>query len=182
MSKKADLSLNLVAAEIDREVKSYELTATPDQLEDIRKRFDLVALNSMSASVAVNSKANDEGILLEGHVRADLVQRCIASLADVPEIVDAPFTLLLVDPETANRMDADESFLDTDQPEYDALEGDIVEVGEIVAQTVAISMNPYPRAEGAELTGLQNKDISFNEPELEKKNPFAALGKLKDQS
>lgn len=182
MSKNSDLSLSLVAAEIDRDAKSYELTATANQLADLSERFDLVALNSLVATVSISRKGHDEGILIEGQVKADLIQRCIASLADVPEVVDVPFSLLLVDPETADRMDADESYLDAEQPEYDALEGDTVEVGEVVAQTVAISMNPYPRAEGIELSTGNKQGVSFNEPELEKKNPFAVLGKLKDES
>lgn len=182
MSKKSDLSLSLAVSEIDRDAKSFTLTATESQLADLTERFGLVELNTLNASVSVSSKGAEEGILLKGEVKADLVQRCITTLVDVPETVDTPFELLLVDPETADRMDADESFLDAEQPEYDALEGDIVEVGEIVAQTVAISMNPYPRAEGAALTSGNKQGISVNEPELEKKNPFAALGKLKDES
>ncbi len=182
MSKVSDLSLSLAAAEIDRDAKSFEVKATPEQLAEIAERFDLVALKTMTATVSVSSKGPDEGILVSGHVYADLTQRCISSLADVPEVVDIPFSLLLVSPEAADRMDADENYMDIDQPEYDALEGDTVEIGEIVAQTVAISMNPYPRAEGAELAGANKTGISFNEPELEKKNPFAALGKLKDES
>lgn len=182
MSKVSDLSLSLAAAEIDREAKSFELAATAEQLAEVTERFDLVAIKTMTATVSISSKGPEEGILIEGKVRSELVQRCITSLADVPEVVDVPFSLLLVDPETADRMDADESYLDAEQPEYDALEGDTVDIGEIIAQTVAISMNPYPRAEGAELAGVTKAGISFNEPELEKKNPFAALGKLKDES
>lgn len=182
MSKTFDLTLSLVAAEIEREPRTYELEASPEQLTALKERFELVALNSLSAKVKIHSRGMDDGIFIEGQVQADLVQRCIASLRDVPEVVDAPFSLLLVDVETADRMDADESYLDADQPEYDALEGDTVEVGEVVAQTVAISMNPYPRAEGVDLSAGNKKDISFNEPELEKENPFAVLGKLKDES
>lgn len=182
MSKKTDLSLKLVAAEIEREPRSYELEATGEQLAVLTERFELIALNSLSAQVDIHSRGGDDGIFIKGHVKADLVQRCIASLAEVPEQVDTSFSLLLVDPETADRMDADENYLDADEPEYDALEGDTVEVGEVVAQTVAISMNPYPRAEGVELSAGNKKDISFNQPELEKENPFAALSKLKDES
>jgi len=182
MNKKYDLSLSLEANDIDRDVKTYELEATNAQRLDLAERFGLVAVNSLIAKIEIKSRGERDGILIEGHVRADLIQRCIASLEDVPEIVDTPFSLILVDPETADRMDADESYLDAGLPEYDALEGSTVEVGEVVAQTVSISMNPYPRSENAVLSAGNKKDISFNEPELEKKNPFAALGALKDKS
>lgn len=182
MSAPLDLTFNLIAAEIGCEPKQYELYATDAQLAALVDRFGLVAFNSLRADVTIHSRGNDQGIMLNGHVKADLVQSCIATLEDVPEIVDSPFSLLLVDPETADRMDADEGYLDEDQPEYDALEGDVVEVGEIIAQTVAISMNPYPRKEGVELTVGNKKDISINEPELEKENPFSVLGKIKDES
>ena len=90
--------------------------------------------------------------------------------------------MLLVDPEMADRMDLDESYLDPNSIEYDALEGDLVDVGEIVAQTLSISMDPYPKAKGASVKAPKNVNISVNEPELEKPNPFAVLSKLKDKS
>ncbi|MBV1900820.1 MAG: DUF177 domain-containing protein [Kordiimonadaceae bacterium] len=182
MSKLNDLSLTVVAAEVNREPTNYTLKATEAQRAGLVTRFGLVTLDELAATVKLYARNQGQGLMVEGAVKAVLTQRCSATLKDVPETVDAPFTLWLVDPETANRMDQDESFMEADGPEYDALEGDVVDLGEIVAQTVAISMNPYPRAEGAALNVEKNKDISVNEPELERKNPFAVLGALKDES
>ena len=181
MGKTHDLSLTLPAAEVSREVAKYTLKATDSQLKDLETRFSVVSIEAIEASVKVYTREGP-GIMVEGSVKAQLVQSCITTLKDVPETIDTPLTLLLVDSETANRMDEDESFMANEEPEYDALEGDTVDIGEIVAQTVAISLNPYPRAEGATLSSGKNKNISVNEPELEKKNPFAILQKLKDES
>lgn len=182
MSKLNDLSLTVVAAEVSREPTNYTLKATEAQKAELIARFGLVALEELDATVKLYARSQGQGLMVEGIIKSALTQRCSATLKDVPELVDTPFTLWLVDPETANRMDQDESFMDADGPEYDALEGDVVDLGEIVAQTVAISMNPYPRAEGAALNVGKNKDISVNEPELERKNPFAVLEALKDES
>ncbi|MCK0070399.1 YceD family protein [Kordiimonas laminariae] len=182
MTKTNNLTLSLKASEIDSNEKSYAIEATDDEKSILVERFNLVSLSAFSAEVTVKSKADMDAVLLEGHIDAELEQACTISLKPVAETVSENFSLLLVSPEMANSMDEDEAYLDVDAPDYDALEGDIVEVGELVAQTLAISMNQYPRAEGVELNVSASANVSVNEVELEKPNPFAALGKLKDQS
>jgi len=182
MSADYSLDLTLAAAEIEREPRRYTLSATEDELKVLAERFGLVVMKSLDAVVTVQAEGADNEIIVSGTIKSDLVQRCIASLKEVPETVDTDFTLLLVDPDTANRLDADESYLDPEAPEYDALEGDKVDIGEIVAQTIAVSMNPYPRADGASVEVGNKAYVTVDEPELEKKNPFAVLEKLKDES
>jgi uncharacterized metal-binding protein YceD (DUF177 family) len=182
MTMKTDFSLKLEIAELDSEAQLYSLVASEADREALVERFDLVSLTKLEADVSVRHKGGQQGILIKGQLRASLEQRCIISLASVPETLDVPFELLLVDAEMANRMDEEESYLDPNAPEYDALEGDSVDVGDVVAQTLSISMEPYPKAKGAVVDTPKNPHVSLNEPELEKPNPFAALSKLKDKS
>ena len=182
MTMQSDLSLALKASELDRDPVKYQLEASDEERAAIVERFGLVSLDYLKADVSIKAKDHGQGVFVSGQVQSKLGQRCIVSLEAVDEVIDEPFELLLVDPELANRMDEDESYLDPDAPEYDALEGDEVHVGEIVAQTLSILMNPYPRADGAEVEAPKSAHVSLNEPELEKPNPFAALSKLKDKS
>ena len=182
MTKKYDLTLSLKASEIDGNASSYAIEATETEKQTLVERFNIVSLSAFSASVSVRSKEDMDAILLEGHIDADLEQACTITLKPVAESISEDFSLLLVSPEMANNMDEDEAYLDVDAPDYDALEGDTVEIGELVAQTLAISMSQYPRAEGVELNVSAGANVSVNEAELEKPNPFAALSKLKDQS
>ena len=182
MPQTHELSLTLKASTLEKEPVKFSLKASADDKIRLVERFGLVSLQSLTAEVMVRNKGAGNGLLVSGQLKAALVQRCTITLADVPEELDVAFDLLLVDPEMANRMDEEESYLDPDAPDYDALEGDTVDVGEIVAQTLSVWMNPYPRAEGAKVIAPTNPNVSLNEPELEKPNPFAALSKLQDKS
>ncbi|MFC3051158.1 YceD family protein [Kordiimonas pumila] len=182
MTVQHDLDFVVQKNTIGRDPLSYKVTATSEQLKTLAERFDLVSVSFLDAAVTVKAVGDKDRILVTGTVKTALVQRCIVSLQDVPEQLDVPFTLLLVDPETADQMDADETYLDDDAPDYDSFDGDRVEVGEIVAQTVAVSMNPYPRADAAVPDLGKNPNISFGEPDVERKNPFDVLSKLKDES
>ena len=100
----------------------------------------------------------------------------MATLDPVPDHIDERFDLLLVDEETAETWDEQELYLDAEHRDYDALVGDHVPLGEIVAQTLSILMDDYPRAEGAQVTAQDG--VSVNEPERE--NPFEVLKTLKE--
>ena len=177
-----NLSLVLRASTLEKNPKKFSLVANAADKAGLIERFGLMSLDQLSADIEVCNKGADKGVLVEGRLKAKFAQRCVVSLAEVPETLDTAFDLLLVDPEMALRMDEEESYLDPDAPDYDALEGDDIDVGEIVAQTFSISMNPYPRADGSAISAPANPNITVNEAELEKPNPFAALSKLKDNS
>lgn len=177
-----NLSLILRASTLEKKPKKFSLVANEADKAALIERFDLVSLDQLSADLEVRNNGANKGVLIEGSLKAKFAQRCVASLAEIPETMDTAFDLLLVDPEMALRMDEEESYLDPDAPDYDALEGDDIDVGEIVAQTFSISMNPYPRAQGSALTAPSNPNVTINEAELEKPNPFAGLSKLKDKS
>lgn len=176
------LELSLKVEELGDKPIQYELEANAADLEGLAERFGLVSLSLLKATGEVADKGNSQGIMVIGSLEAELEQQCTVSLKPVAERVKEDFELLLVDPEMANRMDEDEAYLDEDAPDYDALEGDIIDVGEVIAQTLSISMNPYPRADDATIDVSKNTNVTVDEPELEKPNPFAELAKLKDKS
>lgn len=184
MSKTYTLAFTLPADEIEKEPRAYSVRATSDELKAVAERFGLLAAESLEADITVQAKGHDgnAGIFIAGEVRAKVIQKCIVSLDPVPETISTPLELLLVSPEVADKMDADENYLDADAPEYDALEGPDVAVGDIVAQTVAVSMNPYPRAENAVADTGNNAHVSIDAPEIERENPFSVLSGLKDKS
>lgn len=182
MGKIHTLAFTLVRDEIERDGRSYSIKATTEELDFVKERFNLLSISRLEAEVTVAATGHDNSILVTGKVEADLEQRCIVSLEAVPEKVVADLSVMLVSPEVADRMDDDEVYLDPDAPEYDAIEGDVVEVGDVVAQTVSISMNPYPKRDGAKPDTGGAKNVSVDAPELERKNPFSVLSGLKDKS
>ena len=182
MSKDISLGFMLPVQEVERSGRSYRLDASQSDLASLAERFNLIEFKSLTADIQVKDRGAEQGIFVTGTLDAAFTQRCIVSLEPVEEQLSTPFELMLVDEATADRMDAEEVYLDDNAPEYDALEGDMIPLGEIVAQTVSINMNPYPRAEDAEISVGNKKNISVNEEELKKPNPFAVLDKLRKES
>lgn len=182
MTKLFDFSFTLDVEDIQAEPRSYRLEAPESQLSDLADRFKLVALNSFNATANVNIDTKTKTIWIKGDISADLVQQCVVTLGDVPEKVAESFELMLVSPETAEQLDEDEVYLDPTAPDYDAFDGPTVPVGDMVAQTLAVLMDPYPKQADAEIEVPNGQGVSINEGLEEKPNPFAVLSKLRDKS
>ena len=63
-----------------------------------------------------------------------------------------------------------------DAPEVEKFEHGIIPAGRIIFETLAASLDPYPRREGVEFNW---QDPQATEPE--KASPFAVLSKLNDK-
>ncbi len=182
MSKTENLDFQLGLDEIEKDPKTFSISATDAERNKLVERFRIVQLDNLNATVTVNRQRHGEAIVINGNLKASLVQQCVVTLGDVPENIDEEFELLLVSPEQAAAFDDDEVYADPEAPDYDALEGEIVYLGEVVAQTLSVLMNPYPRVVGAEVKPIAGSNFSANEEVGKKPNPFAALAKLRDKS
>lgn len=182
MPEKFDLTLHVQADEVSGEGRNYEIEATKAETTALAERFGIVALHALKSSLFLYRNDEKDAFIVSGCIKASLVQQCIVTLTDVTEEIDEEFELMLVSPEVANQLDNDEAYLDPDAPDYDALEGPTIELGEVVAQTLSVMMNPYPKKENVELSFKDNTNVSVNQ-ELEKKpNPFDVLSKLNEES
>lgn len=182
MTKRLDFTFSLDATGVQAEPRIYKLSAPENQLVEFAERFKLVALHELTATVSVSNDTKNKIIWLRGDITADLVQQCVVSLGDVPEKISDTFELMLVSPERADELDQDEVYLDPQSPDYDAFEGDVLAVGDMVAQTLSVLMDPYPKKPGAEIKVPNGQGVSVNEELEEKPNPFAVLSKLRDKS
>ncbi|OYW09619.1 MAG: hypothetical protein B7Z53_02585, partial [Rhodospirillales bacterium 12-71-4] len=111
----------------------------------------------------------------------EVVQECVVTLEPVPQAVLAPLDLLLL-PEGTPATDDN-----PDSPDEIETEGGMVDLGEVVAEQLALAMDPYPRAPDAAIPpDLVDPSAGALEPEAdladtppERPNPFAALARLK---
>lgn len=182
MTKTENLEFQLGVDDVEKDPKTYLISATASQKSKLADRFKIVQLDSLEAAVTIAKQRHGEGIVINGNLKATLVQQCVVTLGDVPETLDEEFELLLLSPEQAAAFDEDEVYADPEAPDYDALEGDVVNLGEIVAQTLSVMMNPYPRVAGAEVKPVAGGNFTTNEEIGKKPNPFAALAELRDKS
>lgn len=179
MKKTVGLDISVDQADISTQPLRFSIVADQAERSATAARFDLLDVNALTADLAISYDSAAKALLIEGQLKADIVQRCVLSLDPVPDQIDESFDLLLVDEATAEAWDEEERYLEPDQRDYDVFEGESVPLGEIVAQTLSILMNDYPRADGASLEGLPD-GVEIDGPERE--NPFAALAELQKKS
>jgi uncharacterized metal-binding protein YceD (DUF177 family) len=146
----------------------FTVAALPQELAALARRFDLMALGTLTAEGRVVPGPLDGSILVEGRLSADATQTCVATLEPVPEHVEAEFRRLFVPRDDGDHGESDiEIDPQADMPE--PLAGPMLDVGEIVAEELALSLNPYPRAPGAEELPVAARDDAGG--------PFAVLAR-----
>ena len=163
------------ASEFSRPFRAHDVgTHTRQQMIEadaseriaLAERFGLLDLARLTAALELRREA--AGIRVTGQVHASGNQPCVASAEPVPFLITEPLSLLLVDhaPE-AGEIELADADLDSEP-----LIGDIIDMGEIAAQALALALDPYPRKQGARVPGLMTED----EARLAN-SPFAALKK-----
>lgn len=148
-----------------------ELAADDGELESIAKRLGLDQLERLEASAALERKG--EIVRATGRVQAALTQHCVVTGEPIATMVDAPFDLVFQpgDAESAPDSEIELAADDCDTVFYD---GAAIALGDAIADTLALSIDPYPRSAGAD-AALKEAGV-MSEAEA---GPFAALAALK---
>jgi hypothetical protein len=158
------------------------LTASDDECAALAGRFGLVALRSLRAELRIRRARAGRYVAIEAGLLASVVQTCVVTLEPVPAELDERFSLLL-GPIGQRGGDSDiaasgDLIVDLDQPE--PLDGDEIDLGELVAQQLSLALDPYPRAPDVDadaLTTIYGDKASTEEADAPppSPNPFAAL-------
>lgn len=152
------------------------IVASDEECGRLAERLGLAAIDSLSATVTLESRRGGKIIAVEGQFQAVLTQTCVVTLEPLPGTVSEAFAVRL-----APAVEADEAEIVDIDPETDdepePLDGDSVDIGELVAQHLSLALDPYPRAEGAE---LEPETLAAGEDSDE--GPFAKLAQLKPKA
>lgn len=165
-------------AELTRMVKARPLPADPVIIEAsaaecaaLARRFGLGAVESLRAEVALEPKAR--AIRATGRLRAAIMQPCAISGEDFPNVIDEPIDLRFVEDHQRPAADntAIEIELAADDCDEIAYTGDMFDLGEAVAQTLGLAIDPY--AEGPNADAARKAAGIVKEGEQD--GPLAAL-------
>ncbi len=147
--------------------KPLDFVATLDERTSLAERLLIESITSFSVDYVLQSTHDPKLFYLKGHLKAQVVQKCIVTEAPVNEKIDDQFDVVLRDEKRP-----DEDSFDIEEPidDVDYIENGEIDLGEIATQYLILNLNPYPKSEEA------SKSSAFNE---KKPNPFAVLEKLK---
>lgn len=141
----------------------------------LASRFGFVAIAALSAEVALTRRGAT--VSARGILRAALAQSCVASGEPVDETIEAPFEIEF-QPQPA--VDSPEEEIELGAGELDVVfyEGAAVDIGEAAAETLSLSVEPFPRSPAAE-TALREAGVRSEDDAAAESSPFAVLkGKL----
>ncbi|MDO6416323.1 DUF177 domain-containing protein [Sphingomonas sp. BIUV-7] len=155
--------------------RGIDVVAEPKERAALAGRFRLVSIERLEAQAMLTRVG--ETVAVTGRILANVVQSCAASGEDVPEKIDQRFELRFVPEADAGNDSADEE-IELDESALDEVgyTGSAVDLGEAVAQTLALALNPYPRAPNAE-EALKAAGVKA-EGEVEKLGALAGLRDL----
>lgn len=160
--------------EIPRAGVTQHRQASPELREELAADLDIPACNSLVADYRIQN-AGKGRFELTGRVKAALMRTCIVTLEPVPEDIDEPLDCTFLPPEQIpNNQAEEEEALAVE--EIEAIRHDRLEVGRVIYEVVAASMDPYPRTANAELEDATEGQAEDQSSE----HPFAALSRLKN--
>lgn len=151
-------------------VTPLTLTATPEECRALAARFGLVALERLEATVALVAEGGV--VTATGRLVASWVQSCAVSGENLPVTVNEPLAFRFVPASDAQVPDEEFELTDDDCDEI-SYTGTSFDVGEAVAQSVALAIDPFATGPDADTARKQAGMLSEAAS-----GPFAALASL----
>ena len=118
------------------------------------------------------------GWQLDGKLGATVVQACVVTLAPVSTRIDESVQRRY---EPAAKVETPDSGSESEMPEDDTIEplGEIIDVGAVMAEALALALPPYPRVPDAELERTAFAEPGVEPMSDEEVKPFAGLAGLR---
>jgi len=157
-----------------RDGERLDLTADESECSEVARRLGLVSLDRLEAHVAIGRTG--DVVRVEGRLVAALDQSCVVTGDPVAAHVDEPFALLFT-PEPKDGNPDQESELGEGDCDVVFYEGGAIDLGSAVADSLALSLDPYPRSAGAD-AALKEAGVLTEE----QASPFAVLAGLKTRN
>ena len=175
----------IAAEEVGPQGLSARIEFDESEREALKRRLDLLVLERLAAELRFERPDEAEGaVRVSGRVQAELAQSCVVTLEPVPRTISEPVSVLYAPvPEGPSEHEV-EVLAEGDEAEPLPAEG--IDVSEIVAEHLALVLDPYPRHPDA-----PDEPLTYAAGEEEAKKsaqgddapagPFAALGQLKSK-
>lgn len=175
-----ELSRPFSVARLTEEGEPFRFEAGSAERAALATRFELLDLPSLTAEGRISTFDHGHGVRVEGIVRAEVVQACVVTLEPVPARIEEPFVRTYTSRLSSRVADVEaEAVVDMEEDDPpEPLTGGTVDVGEAVAETLGLALDPYPRIPGAVLpsdgAGQSAADVT-NPLGNERESPFSAL-------
>jgi uncharacterized metal-binding protein YceD (DUF177 family) len=159
------------------EPRRFEIEADEAERAALAGRFGLASIGRLAAEAVLTRTGAT--ITAAGSLAAEVVQSCVATAEPVPARVAERFRIDF-QPQPAGASPDEEVELGERELDVVFYEGGAIDLGEAVAETLSLSLDPYPRSPAAE-AALKQAGVASEEQARAESSPFAGLAALKDQ-
>ena len=162
---------------------ALEITPSDSERAALAKRFGFLGLPVFSARVTVDRRVGGQ-VVVEGRLRGRIVQACVLTLDPVTQDLDDTFRIVFkADMADDRDPESGEAVLNAQADAPEPLLGNMLDVGEIVAEQLSLAADPYPRRPGAKLEDVlpRPRGGSRKGPAEQRRHPFAGLAALRDK-
>ncbi len=149
--------------------RQLRLEASEAERKALAERFGLVRIDRLDAKLALERVGQD--VSATGSLTADWVQSCAVSAEDLPVAIDETLAFRFV-PASDGRQPNEEVEIDAEDCDKIEYSGTGIDLGEAVAQSLALAIDPYA-------TGPDADEARAGLAPPEDSGPFAALRELK---
>lgn len=161
--------------------KHFKLTATQEECDGLVKRFELESLRDFHASLEIKDEGKSKGITLIGKLTA-VAQQSVGIGSEVHEVfIDETINIRFLPEDKITPELEEENLMTLDSEDLEPLTEDSIDLGELMSQYLGLAVDPYFGDDYILSKEDVGQGVSFNEPALEKPNPFAVLSGLKDK-
>jgi uncharacterized metal-binding protein YceD (DUF177 family) len=139
----------------------------------LAKRFALPGIDRLEAEVTLSRSGTL--VFARGRIGADVTQSCVATGVPLTATIDEPFEIVFSPAPTQGRSDEE---IELSESECDTVfySGASIDVGEAVAETLSLSLDPWPRSPDAD-EALRKAGVKAEE----EAGKFGALAALRDK-
>jgi uncharacterized metal-binding protein YceD (DUF177 family) len=144
------------------------IAANDGERAALAKRFGLVGIGALEAELTISPPNVASLIAVEGALQGVVTQTCILTAEEFETIVNVPVKSLFGTTSPDFEIDPESEW---DAP--DPIEQGVIDLGELVAQQLAVNLDPYPKKPGAEWREIEA------DGGISPVSPFAILKNLK---
>jgi uncharacterized metal-binding protein YceD (DUF177 family) len=173
-----EFSRPLIVADLGAAIRVEHIEA--DALERclLAKRFVILEIECLVADLQIKRIKRGRYVRIEGRLAAEVVQECVVTLDPVRSRIEESFTLLFGgdDGEKKNR-----AVVVALEEEAEPIIDGLIDLGEVVAEQLALALPPYPRSPAADTVPEKESQVLEKPRPLEEsaENPFSVLASLK---
>jgi uncharacterized metal-binding protein YceD (DUF177 family) len=151
--------------------RSLSVEADEAERAALAERFGLLSIEALTAEAGL--ARSGDSVLAAGSLRARVTQSCVATGEPVKAKVEESFRIEFRPPPPGLGPEVE---IELSESELDVTfyEGGAVDLGEAVAETLSLNLDPYARCPAAE-QALREAGVKSEEEARAESSPFAAL-------